>query len=219
MKGKKKYRLLLGISSLFILPGLLLLIIPRPGPENPRSESPRSESPRPKSESYKAESPMTKSGTGLSQGPQSRVDGKKKDLSESVKGIFETFTLTPIELESFHARRYEKREVTREIVGLKIDRKAFKVGTAKELPKKLRIPLPGEGIKEFELQHVDFKNGENFVWVGNQHRTNWRADIYLFMARPLRDISKRKEALMKLKPLRAIKTLSAKLMRPNFQKM
>ena len=84
----------------------------------------------------------------------------------TTKPIFEKFQLTDSELEIFYERRYEPREVTLSISGLRIDKRVFQVEAEQELPLRLKIPLPEGGEKEFIRSHVDFGNKNSFVWVG-----------------------------------------------------
>ena len=91
---------------------------------------------------------------------------KNKDSSKSVDRVFERFELSESELQSFYKRRYEPRDVTLNISGLKIRKKYFQVQTAQELPETLKIPLPDGGEKEFTRNFVDFENENTFVWMG-----------------------------------------------------
>ena len=87
--------------------------------------------------------------------------------SQNPNSVFETFDLSPEEVELFHGRRHEPREATLAISGLKIDGKTFKAENREDLPLKLVVPLPGgEGQREFTRTFVDFQNGDSFVWVG-----------------------------------------------------
>ncbi len=93
---------------------------------------------------------------------------KIRNLTQtSVTPVFETFDLSPKEVELFHGRRYEPREATLFISGLRIDRNAFKIEKKEDLPPELIVPLPGgEGKREFVRTFVDFQNKDIFVWVG-----------------------------------------------------
>ena len=89
--------------------------------------------------------------------------GKNQPLSDST---FEIFELSSHELESFYKRRFEPRERTLAIKGLKINKKPFQVETKEVLPNTIQIPLPDGGTREFTRRYVDFQNKNSFVWVG-----------------------------------------------------
>ena len=88
------------------------------------------------------------------------------DLSETKNSVFERFELSDNEINTFHQRRFESREMTLDISGLRINKEAFRVKSANELPKTLTIPLPEGGHQEFTHHFTDFKNQDSFVWVG-----------------------------------------------------
>ena len=92
---------------------------------------------------------------------------KKHDSLEPIVSVFENIKLSESELESFYQRRYEPREITLKISGLKINKRHFQIERVQELPEKLSIPLPDGGIKEFTRKYIDFKDKNNFVWVGS----------------------------------------------------
>ena len=95
----------------------------------------------------------------------------KKKKSRNLKKnppVFESSDLSEEEIDLFHSRRYEPKEATLSISGLKINRNVFAIKEKKDLPLKLIVPLPGgEGEKEFVHSFVDFQNKDTFVWVGN----------------------------------------------------
>lgn len=99
----------------------------------------------------------------------SENESQKKDPLNTNVNIFEEFKLSEAELKLFYERRFEPREATFSISGLKIDKRPFQVETEEELPEKLRIPLPSGEIKEFTRDFVDFKDTKSFVWIGRDH--------------------------------------------------
>ena len=80
--------------------------------------------------------------------------------------VFKRFELSSPELETFYKRRYETKDVTVAISGLKIDKELFKVETMDELPRTLVIPLPEGKVKKFNRQFVHFRNKDSFTWFG-----------------------------------------------------
>ena len=101
-----------------------------------------------------------------SSNPRHQVPSQNQLPTKIKKSVFRRFQLSESEIEAFYERRFEPRKTTLEISGLKIDKKIFKVDAAKDLPKNLTIPLPEGGTNEFTQDFVDFKNKDNFVWVG-----------------------------------------------------
>ena len=116
--------------------------------------------------------------------PQEREKNKKtRSLTQTSENpVFETFDLSPEEVELFHGRKHEPREATLAISGLKIDGKAFRVENREDLPLKLVVPLPGgEGKREFTRSFVDFQNRDSFVWVGTAKDNKFDTFICLFI--------------------------------------
>ena len=110
-----------------------------------------------------------KSSHSMNRPESSKTKNKKirSLIQTSVTPVFKTFDLSLEEVELFHGRRYEPREATSSISGLKIDRNALRKEKKENLPFKLIVPLPGgEGKREFIRTSVDFQNRDIFVWVG-----------------------------------------------------
>ena len=117
----------------------------------------------------------TKNSTIKSDSVIKREKNIKNDSPNSEEKTFDVFSLSPSELDLFYKRRYEPKKATLNISGLKINKKIFQVETAKEFPEKLSVPLPDGKIKEFALNHIEFKNKNSFVWVGT---TDDRVDSF-----------------------------------------
>ena len=165
MKLKRKSWNLLVILSLAILGGLLFMVFRPTDTTLTKSITKRPSNAKIKVKSNTKIRPKNniKNNIKITDADRS-VQSPPKDSGEN---LFKLFKLSSRELELFYSRRYEPRDVNIYISGLEIDRRAFNVETAEELPKKLNIPLPGKKkVKEFNLQRVDFNNRNNFVWVG-----------------------------------------------------
>ena len=105
---------------------------------------------------------------------QSSFPTSDKDrVPKMATDTFEPLRLTSSEIDFFYKRRGETEESNIQISGLKINEEKFRVHESKDLPIKVSIFLPAEGIKVFNLYRTDFKSNQNFVWVGQGEESQW----------------------------------------------
>ena len=155
--GYKREYFLLGIILLvFVSTPIFLLFFLNGGDEASQRDS-----------SQESRSLLSQDSSMDSRGPAASSQGSQEKEQVPTDSVFESFKLSPSELNVFYERRYEPRSVNLAIEGLKIDKKKFEVQRKEDLPQVLIVPLPGgEGRKEFTRSFVDFKSKESFVWVG-----------------------------------------------------
>lgn len=98
---------------------------------------------------------------------------EKNEASKMETDTFKLFNLTSSKIDLFYKRRGESRKSSLEILGLKFNEERFQVHEPNDLPRKVSIALPKEGVKSFKLHRIDFKNNKNFVWVGQEEGNQW----------------------------------------------
>ncbi len=98
--------------------------------------------------------------------PTSTLKNKQVEIKKPT--LFKTFKPLPEELEEFNNRHSDEPSgFTMELSGLSVDFEAFKkVEHPLDLPDKLQIPLPNGKTIQVEQKRVDYKEKDNFVWVG-----------------------------------------------------